>query len=146
MKELILSVISISLILTVFNLILPKGSMSDIIKYCLCFIYILILLSPLINENDWLNLSFESYNEINYNQSLLTYINEKKIQNDEKVCNEIINKNGINDATVKIEYTVDNLNAVYTGACVLGSIYVQEVAEQLSSYLSVPIGEIKFYE
>jgi len=146
MKEIILSIISISLILTLFDLILPKGNMSDIIKYSLSFISLIILISPLINKNGWLDFNFETYNEIYYDQNLLNFINEKKLINDEKICNEIIKKTGINDAVVKIEYTVNELNAVYTGVNVYGCSYLQEIATELSTYLNVPVGEIRFYE
>ena len=146
MKEIILSIISVSLIVTVFNLILPKGRMSDIIRYCLSFISITIMISPLIIKNDWFNINFDIDKEILYDENLLDYINSNKIFYDEKNCNEIIKKYGISDASTKIEYTVNDIKICYNGVAVYGCNYIHELAVTLSEYLNIPIKEVKFYE
>ncbi len=112
MKNYLISIFSITLIVTLINLILPKGKLTKYVKSTCSFILAFTIVFPLVNFNNLdINSCFNDENiEINLQEDYISYVFEEKKRNDYQIINQILSNYGINNAEIKIEYNVVNLS------------------------------------
>ena len=161
MKSWILSVGAMILLTAIITIILPKGKTSGLIKSVFALLSLLVIIQPVTalknGDSDFSIPSISGGNEIIIQENYLEFIARKRNENNEKNCEKILTENGINGATVSIEYTTDE-NASYEiqkvtlnfENSVINSdkehIYIIETAiEKIAEYLDTDSEVIEVY-
>jgi hypothetical protein len=113
MNGYVLSVLGITMAGIIIDIILPSGSINKYIKSIYSIFVVAVLLMPLINFlNNNNGFSFK-YNDIELQENLLNYINQKKVDALESNIEEHLFKEGYNSIDIEIHYSIQNNEIVY---------------------------------
>ena len=156
MKNYLISSISITLIITIINLILPKGKLSKYVKSICSFILAFSLVFPLLNFNgtNLNDVCTNSNKQIILQEDYISYVFNQKKQSDNQKVQLILSDYGINYEDIKIEYNVANINdfipkkirlTLGENNANINENVICEIKNVLSNCLSVDTENIFFY-
>lgn len=144
MKELFLSLIFFSVIITVISLITPQGRMKKSSACAISFVLSLVLVNFFVSFSSsdvkYDKTEYE-YNEKEYQQKILVF-----------VCESYLKENGINSESISIDLIEENyvfsIEKIYVKNPINkdGEYSEEEVIEKLSSYFKVNKDQICVYE
>lgn len=153
------SVAIVVLLASIILIILPEGKTSYLIKSVLSITVSLSIISPLksILSNDF-TFSFDKNQQITLQDEYLQYVSNYKIDTYKDLVNQVLIKSGVNNADIKIEYSLDDFyivcieyveinlkNAVINSE--LERIYlIESIKNQISECLNVSMEFVKIYE
>lgn len=107
----ILSVLGISVIGVLVDVILPEGEMQKYIKSIFSIIIIFTLITPLLNINiDKINLDTFIYNQssVELDKNYISSFNKQYKELLEKNCEQILKTNGFSGVSVEIDINLEN--------------------------------------
>lgn len=110
MKEWLLSICVVILLTAVISLILPEGRIGAYIKSFFSIIVVLVVVSPIMKIKD-LNYNFSDVVNIDnviYQEDFLRFVNKEKIKSLESDCVKLIDKCGVKNSKVNIDYLVNS--------------------------------------
>lgn len=160
MKEWIISIASVVIFTSIISLIIPEGKMGEFIKGIFSLLIILIIIKPIFSLTTT-NLDFSNiFNgaEIVLQNDYLDYISNKKTQKLTKECKEIIEKIGVKNADININYYVaENGNTTIkiveinlkNAVLILNKEHIDiidEIKNLISSYLLISSDMVIIYE
>lgn len=144
MKELFLSLIFFSIIITILSLIVPNGRMKKSSMCAISFIVSLIMVNFFVSfANGDIKYEETTYeeNEMKYQEKILVF-----------VCDSYLKENGINSELISIELSEDNYVFTIKKISIknpqneLGEYSEKEVTEKLCNYFNVEKEQIYVYE
>lgn len=154
----IFNVFSSVFLITVISLLLPEGRLSKFVKPFMSLILIVIILSPLIDFKEIINDMNTTDKIIEIDGEFLNNTMLAKIDKYQQNCIKLAEKNGINGASVIIEYSVDEnyLLKIYGAKinlqnAVISSesehiVILQRLKKDVSEYLSLSEKGVKIVE
>lgn len=159
MKQWLLSVCLTVIIVSVFSIILPNGKTGNLIKSVFHVIIVFVIVKPFFNLKTDLDLGDYIFNttELNIQTDFLDSVVTKICDKQEKACVEILSKLDVKDATVKIDYAIDDDYDYYvTKVCVnlKNSVIISdkehidiidEIKKELVGYLNIKESIIEVY-
>ncbi len=161
MKSWILSVGAMILLTAIVSIILPKGKTSGLIKSVFALLSLLVIFKPvaaLKNGSIEFPLTFVSGGQdIIIQDNYIQYVFNKKNENNQKYCEEILSENGIDKAIVTIEYYVEEIATYKIQKVILNleksvinsdkeHIHIIETAiEEIAEYLNIDTEVIETY-
>ncbi len=105
MKEWLLSVCAVTIVTSLSVFILPEGKIGIYIKSIFSFITVLVIIAPLSNLS---NLDFDfnlnNQNNIQVQTEYLNYFNNKRNEENEKLCEKALEEAHLNFESVKFIY------------------------------------------
>jgi hypothetical protein len=109
----IVSIALVSLLTTVLIILLPDNNNSQIAKFSLSLLVILIVINPIKNDIN-LNFNFDNnnYSEVFIQEEFLEYYLEQKIEYIKKNCNIICNEEGVKNVIVDVVYEILESNEI----------------------------------
>ena len=160
MKAWIVSVSAVVMITAIINLILPEGKMGKFIKGIFSIFVLLTIIKPIIYIKDG-GFNYQNiFNQSNFElqDEFIEYVSQEKINEYENNCQNILEKNGIQNAFVDIFYALDeNLMIIIksTSIDLKNSVIksdkahidiIKAVRKEIASYLNVKEDLVKIYE
>ncbi len=113
MKGWLISVVSLLIVITLLELLIPKGRLSPLIGSLLSIVFMLAVFSPFLGGFSLHNFSegvnYDSMIEIN--GDFLYYAAEKSAEIKKTKCLKKLNEYGINDLSFDIKYSKDDYGA-----------------------------------
>lgn len=108
MKSWLLSVCIVILLTSVLGLIVPEGKMGNYVKSFFSILVLIVIVSPVIKliNSDFAIGELVDANSIYIKEDYLSFINDKKITSLKSDCEEILNKYGIYNAEIDVEYFI----------------------------------------
>ena len=106
MKAWIISISAITILTSIFSLILPESRIGKLIKSIFSILVVFVVISPISNIKNQ-EVSFDKFvnsSEINFQQNYLDFIADKKTIELENECKKFIEKMGVNNVFVNICY------------------------------------------
>lgn len=107
----ILSVLSIAVLISLCQAILPEGRTKLAVKTIFHFILIIAIISPLSNINKDISIDFTE-SKVSVDESAVYEINLQKITYLESDCLKILNKNNVSAEDVEIEFIISDKNYI----------------------------------
>ena len=108
MKSWIFSLVIISIIISVFSVILPKNKNGNFVKSIFHVIIVFIVVNPFLKGDfSFENISNIYVNDVDLQVDFITNINNKKINLMNVDCVNLLAKNGIENAEIDILYIED---------------------------------------
>lgn len=161
MNDWLYSIITVVIIISILSIIVPEGRLGKIVKGIFSIIILLILIQPFVNTSSLDNskfdiLSFEVDDKVQY--EYLDYVFTKKIIALEKETKEIIEKCGVSNSTININYQVNdeegfqiNFVNINLSNAVINSDkehidIIEEIRNEVSKYLKINNELIRIYE
>lgn len=160
MKNWVLSIITTVFILSLIALILPSSKLSKHVKNTLSFIVVLVIVSPIINLKN-IEVDFEKlfeYENVVIQQEYIEYLNQKKIRILTDDCQKLIQKDGVEGARIRLNYTINENSvviiqnvAIYLDNAVINSekehiVIIEKLKKTLSEYLKINEDMVIVYE
>ena len=152
------NVFSSVFLVTVICLLLPNGRLAKFVKPFISLILILIILSPVVNFNGLIDDVSAIKVSFDLDENFLLDTARAKIDKLQLNCVKIAESNGINGATVLIEYSVnENYEPeisevkIYLQNAVITSesehiVILQRLKKGIAEYLSITENWVKIYE
>lgn len=103
------AVLSVALIITISQSILPEGRCKNAAKIIFRFILIIAVINPLLTTNLNIELPIKS-NDVVIDEEAISFIEEEKISVIEKKCAEILQKEGIFVQEIEISAYLSSTN------------------------------------
>ena len=106
MKAWIISISAITILTSIFSLILPESRIGKLIKSIFSILIVFVVISPISNIKNQ-EVSFDKFvnsSKIVFQQNYLDFIADKKTIELENECKKIIEKMGVNNVFVNICY------------------------------------------
>lgn len=108
MRDWIFNLVAISILISVFSVILPKNKNGSFVKNIFHVIIVFIVLNPFLKgETIFHDISFNSNAEMVLQSNFISNVNSRKIENVCENCTELLKLNGIIDAKIDISYFED---------------------------------------
>ena len=160
MKDWIISITAVVLITSIVCLILPPGKMGKYIKSIFSLLTILVVIKPIVYIKD-INLDYQQIigvDDIAFQDDFLMYVFDKKIKEHEQNCVEIVEKIGVKNANINIEYDVkENQNIIinFVKINLQNSVIIsdeqhinikEEMIADIASYLNINKNMVIIYE
>ena len=134
--------------------------MGKYIKGIFSIFIVFTIIKPIfyIKDNDFKYETILNPQNIELQHHFIDYINKEKIDEYEEYCNEILQKKGINNAVIEINYTFDNEYQIKIEEVLVNlknSVIIsdkehidiiKEIKLNVASYLNVNEGLVKVYE
>ena len=159
MSEWVFSVFSAVIIVAIITVLLPDGRLSKFVKPFISLIVVMIIVSPIVNTEGFLNNITEKSNFITETDSgFLDYVARAKIDLYTENCIKTAEKNGINGCEVLIKYSVnengalkiDGVSVNLKNAVITSEsphiVILQSVKKDISGYLGIDETGVEFYE
>ena len=109
MKNWVLSIGAIIILTSVIGIILPEGKLSKNVKSIFSLIVVLVVVQPVIslkNNSFSIETIFEEQN-VFLQEDFIYYVNEQKMTNNQKLCENYLQNTGISNGKIFIEYTIN---------------------------------------
>lgn len=103
------AVLSVALIITISQSILPEGRCKNAAKIIFRFILIIAVINPLLTTNLNIELPIKS-NDVVIDEEAISFIEEEKISVIEKKCAEILQKEGVFVQEIEISAYLSSTN------------------------------------
>ena len=156
MNSYLLSISVIVFLTSIISLILPDGKMGKYVKSFFSILILLVIISPIFKFDEF---DFDSQlNEANLIQDdYLYYINDTKTKSLEEECESLIEKQGVNNVVVDIDYFIDNeyVYSIKKATIFLDNAVInkndehininEELIKTVSKYLNIEKGAVKVY-
>jgi hypothetical protein len=137
------------------SFLVPEGKLNKLINKIFSLMIILVVLTPLTKIFNNTNFTFlDGIKQIEIQSEYLYYVSLEKMTSLEKNCQEIIEKEGVKDATVSINYNVSELGQVFVNSIVIDckvalsqtkkTLVEDKLIEFLSEYVKLNDGVIVF--
>lgn len=131
MNSWIISIACLALLTSILSFLIPKGRLDSSIKFIFSLVMTFVILQPLIGLKDFDNFNnfLNGYGEITLQEDYLNFINESKITNLEKNCINILEKEGIKNGNINIEYSVAANGQVIIDKVIINlanSVFIEE--------------------
>lgn len=160
MKNWLLSICVTVIIISVFTIIAPQGKIGKFIKSIFNIALVLVIVKPVINidMDSVISKIINSGNEVVFQTEYLNVISERKADIYEKNCILIIEDCGVNDASVVIDYILEEdgfFHIENVSVNLKNSVFISdkehidiidEIRERLGEYLNVKSEAIDIYE
>lgn len=110
MKGWLISVVSMLIVITLLELLIPKGRLSPLIGSLFSVIFLIVVFYPLTGKISLPNiLDWQEYDStIEIDEDFLYYATEKSADKKKTKCLKKLNEYGINDLSFDIEYSKDD--------------------------------------
>ncbi len=109
----ILSISLVSLLTTILIIMLPENNNSQIAKFALSLLVILIVIKPLKKAVDFdFNITSSASNDVIFQEEFLDYYSQKKVEYIKESCNIICNEKGAKNVFIDIFYNVLDDNEI----------------------------------
>ncbi len=160
MKDWIISITAVVLITSIVCLILPPGKMGKYIKSIFSLLTMLVVIKPIVYIKD-INFDYQQIigaDEIALQDDFLIYVFDKKIEEYEQNCVEIVEKVGIKNANINIEYDIEenqNIKINFVKINLQNSVIIsdeqhinikEEMITDIASYLNIKKNMVIIYE
>jgi len=108
MNSWLIGVVAIVFLISVLAIIIPEGRLGSFIKPFLSLTVVIVVFYPVFtgDSGSFFSKDTAAYRRIDYDEKYLSSMFDKKIENYQKNCVEILEKSGITNAPVKIKYNV----------------------------------------
>lgn len=160
MENWIFSVGCMVLITSLLSMIIPEGKLNTSIKSILSLMIILVMVRPIIDVKNLQSFQdvFNQNSSITLQVDFLEYVNKLKMTNLEKECVKIIDKIGVKDAEVIIEYIVDEQGQATIISITINLknkefttqkehiVVIEEITTNICSFLSIDKNKVVIYE
>lgn len=151
MKEWVLSVFVTVLLSSIVGMIAPEGKIGKLIKCIFSIIILLTVISPFTNLNyaNFSNLIDFDNLESNVQINFIYYANSKNAKKIEEKVNSYLEKNGINNAEIKVDFSVssdyefkiDNININLKNSVINSDkehiVVLDNIVSEISSLLNI---------
>ena len=158
----LIRVVAVVLFISLLTVMIPDGKTGKFIKPILSLVIVGVIFTPILygfDKTGGLTVSSgkEYGNALNYDEKYIYFVFDKKIENCENNCKDILSEYGINGATVTIQYSVDkdysvSFNGVFVNlknAVINGEEeninLVSEIKKKLAEYLHMDEKDVTVY-
>lgn len=158
----LIRVVAAVLFISLLTVMIPDGKTGKFIKPILSLVIVGVIFTPILYGFDKAGVltvsSGKEYgNALNYDEKYIYFVFDKKIENYEDNCKDILSEYGINGATVTIQYSVDkdysvSFNGVFVNlknAVINGEEeninLVSEIKRKLAEYLRIDEKDVTVY-
>ncbi len=160
MKEWIISITSIVLITSVLSLILPHGKIGKFIKGVFSILFMFVVIKPItyFKEESFNFEDFINTDEIILQDNYLDYVYCKRVEDYKANCVKIIEKLGIKNSVVNIDYIIDEVQKLkinFIKINLQNSVIIsdkqhinikEEIITEIASYLNINKNSVIIYE
>lgn len=158
MKAYLLSVVSIILISTILNIILPDGKIGKFINGIFAILIVCVMVQPIkILKNNFQTQDYVNFNKQIIDKEVVEIINKLKIDAKKETVNNILIYHGINDSELEFEYNLIDYEILYKKVqinlknAVINSDQphiniIEQARKNVADYMNINIDSVIFYE
>ena len=135
MQGYVLSVLGIVIAGVVIDVVIPSGSISKYIKSIYSIFVVAVLISPIVNFFGGSNKLQLTYEDIQINEKLLTYIYQTKTEQLQDKIEERLNNEGFKNVDIILNFSlVDNQIVYYSCNANLKNLEINQDKQHINKY------------